>query len=200
MYVNIWSQAVAAGSMCWLNDVIAHQTQNQETPSESPSLSHSCILMRKKWKKNMNNWLLRFDISLPQHQTHIWNIRFSESSLWRMEKVIGRHSVCASVSSSLKVNAEIGDIAVGGGQTNFEHWLHRSYYGSSLEVKAEAPQTREKKEIRPPTYAEFTQHVMSSLLFPRPLEIYMQKKKNTHTIIQTAGRRSCRPKNFKNLH
>ena len=39
---------------------------------------------------------------------------------------------------SLKANAEIGDIAVGGGQTNFEHSLQSSYYPSSLEVTAEA--------------------------------------------------------------
>lgn len=97
-------------------------------------------------------------------------------------KITGAHThthlemQCVCLSSSLKVNAEIGDIAVGGGQTNFEHWLQRSYYGSSPEVRAEAPQTREKKEIRPPAYAEFTEHVMSSHLFPRPREIYIQKR------------------------
>lgn len=89
--------------------------------------------------------------------------------------------MCVCLSSSLKVNAEIGDIAVGGGQTNFEHWL-QSYYGSSLEVRAEAPQTREKKEIRPPTYAEFTEHVMSSHLFPRPQEIYIQKRETPTSV------------------
>lgn len=45
-----------------------------------------------KKKKNMNNWLFRFDISLAQQQTHIWNIWFSESSLWRRKEVIGRHT------------------------------------------------------------------------------------------------------------
>lgn len=41
-------------------------------------------------------------------------------------------------SASLKANAEIVDVAVGGGQTNFEHSLQWSYYPSSLEVTVEA--------------------------------------------------------------
>lgn len=48
----------------------------------------------------------------------------------------------------LKANAEIGDIAVGGGQTNFEHSSQQSYYPFSLEVTVKAagksPQTGKK--------------------------------------------------------
>lgn len=44
-----------------------------------------------------------------------------------------------------------------------------------------------KKEIRPPIYAEFTEHVMSSGLFPGPQEIYIQKRETPTS--QTAERR-----------
>lgn len=71
---------------------------------------------------------------------------------------------------SLKANAEIGDIAVGGGQTNFEHSLQSSYYPSSLEVTAEAAgkarQTGGKKKN---SYTLNSQSAMSAIAgSPRP--------------------------------
>lgn len=64
---------------------------------------------------------------------------------WNREREREREILRDWEGASLKVNAEIGDIAVGGGQTNFEHSLQWSYYPSSLEVTAKAagkaPQT-----------------------------------------------------------
>lgn len=97
--------------------------------------------------------------------TQIWRTRQAGCSHTHTDSEI----VCVC-EESLKANAETGDIAVGGGQTNFEHSLQWSYYPSSLEVTAEAagkaPRTGGKKKN---SYMLNSQSAMSAITWsPRP--------------------------------
>lgn len=100
------------------------------------------------------------------------------TQIWRTRQAGCSHThthtdseiVCVC-EESLKANAETGDIAVGGGQTNFEHSLQWSYYPSSLEVTAEAagkaPRTGGKKKL---LHAELTEHDVGRRLVPQTSE------------------------------
>lgn len=98
--------------------------------------------------------------------TQIWRTRQAGCSHTHTDSEI----VCVC-EESLKANAETGDIAVGGGQTNFEHSLQWSYYPSSLEVTAEAagkaPRTGGKKKL---LHAELTEHDVGRRLVPQTSE------------------------------
>lgn len=93
-----------------------------------------------------------------------------ENETGRMFTHTDSEIVCVC-EESLKANAETGDIAVGGGQTNFEHSLQWSYYPSSLEVTAEAagkaPRTGGKKKL---LHAELTEHDVGRRLVPQTSE------------------------------
>lgn len=156
----------------------------------------------------MNNWLLRFDISLPQQQTHIWNIWFSESYMWRMKKVTGTHththtrcSVCVCVwaaawkwmqkleillwvEGKLTLNIDCREVIMG-----------RLWRSEPRLLKQE----REKKKWDLPHKLN-SQSMLWALTYSPDHEKYIFRKEK-HPHHYTDGRKkNCVSNNFKNLH
>ena len=80
-----------------------------------------------------------------RERVHTWDVEMGSVCEWV------REGLSDWESAGLKVNAEIGGAAVGGGQTNFEHSSHWSYYPFSPEVTGKAarkaPQTSESSHV-----------------------------------------------------